>query len=87
MNNELLFLANTLAKKNNIRLDYKEAKIQLLGHPHYPSLNCITDLFNHFKIDNLALQVDTNQEVFSQIPNTFLAQIVNEDREELGFNS
>lgn len=79
MNNQLIFLLNQLAKKNNIQLDKEEAKIQLLSHPYYPSINSITDLFNHFNIDNLALKVDNNLDSYSQIPNTFLAQI-NEDK-------
>lgn len=79
MNNQMFFLLNQLAKKNNIQLDKEEVKIQLLSHPYYPSINSITDLFNHFNIDNLALKVDNNLEAFSQIPDTFLAQI-NEDK-------
>lgn len=79
MNNQLIFLLNQLAKKNNIQLDKEEVKIQLLSHPYYPSINSITDLFNHFNIDNLALKVDNNLDSYSQIPNTFLAQI-NEDK-------
>ncbi len=75
MNNQLLFLISTLANRNNIKIDKKEAKLQLLSHPYYPSLNCITDLFNHFNIDNLALSVETNLETFNQIPNVFMAQI------------
>jgi uncharacterized membrane protein len=79
MNNQLIFLLNHFAKKNNIQLDKEEAKIQLLSHPYYPSINSITDLFNHFNIDNLALKVDNNLEIYSQIPESFLAQI-NEDK-------
>lgn len=75
MNNQLFFLLTQFAKKNNIQLDKKEARIQLLSHPYYPSINSITDLFNHFNIDNFALRVDSNLEIYSQIPEPFLAQI------------
>lgn len=75
MNNSLFFLLERFAFKNNVKLDKVEAKVQLLSHPHFPSLNSITDLFNHFKIDNVALKVNTNLEVFSQIPPVFLAQV------------
>lgn len=79
MNNQLIFLLNQFAKNNNIQLDKEEAKIQLLSHPYYPSINSITDLFNHFNIDILALKVDINLDTYSQIPESFLAQI-NEDK-------
>ncbi|MBE0423708.1 MAG: thioredoxin domain-containing protein [Lutibacter sp.] len=75
MKNQLVYLLSLFAKKNNILLDKEEVKIQLLSHPYYPSINSITDLFNHFSIDNLALKVDNNLEAYSQIPDTFLAQI------------
>ncbi|MBK5209912.1 MAG: thioredoxin domain-containing protein [Flavobacteriaceae bacterium] len=71
----MFFLLNQFSIKNNIQLDKEEVKIQLLSHPYYPSINSITDLFNHFNIDNLALKVDNNLEAYSQIPDTFLAQI------------
>jgi uncharacterized membrane protein len=78
MDNQLIFLLDQFAKKNNIQLDKEEAKIQLLSHPYYPSINSITDLFNHFNIENLVLRVDCNLEIYSQISESFLAQI-NED--------
>jgi len=75
MNNPLIYLIYQFTKKNNIQIDKNEIKIQLLSHPYFPSVNSITDLFNHFNIDNLALKVDIDLETFSQIPITFLAQI------------
>ncbi len=83
MNNQLIFLLNHFAKKNYIQLDKEEAKIQLLSHPYYPSINSITDLFNHFDIDNLALKVENDLETFSQLPDTFLGQIKDSKVEEL----
>lgn len=83
MNNQLIFLLNQLAIKNNISLDIDETKIQLLSHPYYPSINSITDLFNHFEIDNLALKVENDLETFSQLPDTFLGQIKDSKVEEL----
>jgi uncharacterized membrane protein/protein-disulfide isomerase len=75
MSNQLIFLLSKLTKKNNIKIDKDETKLQLLSHPYYPSINSITDLFNHFNIDNLALKVDNNLDAYSQIPESFLAQI------------
>ncbi|MCF6181075.1 vitamin K epoxide reductase family protein [Lutibacter sp.] len=83
MNNQLIFLLTQLTKKNNIILDKEEAKIQLLSHPYYPSINSITDLFNHFNIDNLVLKVATNLETLSQIPDFFLAQIKEDQNNQL----
>jgi len=87
MSYELLFLTSTLTKKNNIKIDKKEIKVQLLSHPHYPSLNCITDLFNHFQIENLALRVETNIETYEQLPTTFLVQIEDEGKSLLAIAS
>jgi uncharacterized membrane protein len=83
MNNQLIFLLSQLTKKNNIRIDKDETKIQLLSHPYYPSVNSITDLFNHFNIDNLALKVEKDLKTLSQLPDTFLAQIKDNKSEEL----
>jgi uncharacterized membrane protein len=83
MNDQLIFLLSQLAKKNNINLDNDETKIQLLSHPYYPSINSITDLFNHFEIDNLAMKVETDLDTFSQLPDSFLAQIQDDNGEEL----
>jgi uncharacterized membrane protein len=83
MKNHLIYLITEFAAKNRIKLDKEETKVQLLSHPDYPSLNCISDLFNHFKIDNFAFKVDTTLEIYSQIPDTFLAQISKDGKTEL----
>ena len=75
MKDNFIYLIKQLAKRNNIKIDKNETKVQLLSHPHYPSLNCITDLFNHFQIKNLALRVETDLETFEQLPTSFLVQI------------
>jgi len=80
MNDSLFYLLSVFFKKNHIKFDKEEAQTQLLSHPYYPSINSITDLFNHFNIDNLALKVNNERETFSQIPQSFLAQI-NENNE------
>ncbi|UMB53919.1 thioredoxin domain-containing protein [Lutibacter sp. A64] len=80
MENNLIYLITKLANKNNIVLDKIEAKVQLLSHPDYPSLSSISGLFNHFKIDYFALKVETNFEVFEQVPKVFLAQIAVNDK-------
>jgi len=83
MSNQLIFLLSQFTKKNNVQIDINETKLQLLSHPYYPSINSITDLFNHFDIDNLALKVKNNLETFSQLPDTFLGQIKDSKVEEL----
>lgn len=83
MSNQLIFLLSQFAKKSNVQIDRDEIKLQLLSHPYYPSINSITDFFNHFSIDNLALRVESNFEIYSQIPNTFLAQIKTQRGNEL----
>lgn len=80
MNNHYFYLINQFALKNNIKIVKEEAKIQLLSHPYYPSLKSITDLFDYFNIDNLALKVNDKLDTFPQIPESFLAQI-NEDND------
>jgi hypothetical protein len=75
MKNELDQLIELFLLKNKISFNKEEIKIQLLSHPYYPSLNSITDLFTHFNIDNLALEVTSDSETFSQLPNIFLAEL------------
>lgn len=87
INNNLIFLLERLAKSNNIKLDIDETKVQLASHPFYPSINSITDLFNHFDIENVAIKVSVSGEIFSQLPDTFLAQIKEEENERLVFVS
>ncbi|MCF6168854.1 vitamin K epoxide reductase family protein [Lutibacter sp.] len=83
MGKTLIYLLQHLAKESNIIMDMDEARVQLLSHPYYPSINSVTDLFNHFSIDNLAMRVDNNLETLSQIPNTFLAQVKEESGNQL----
>lgn len=83
MNNQLIYLLSQLAEKNNINLDRDETNLQLLSHPYFPSINSITDLFNHFNIDNIALKVNNDLETLTQIPDTFLAQITVSNGTEL----
>ncbi|WP_286761497.1 vitamin K epoxide reductase family protein [Salegentibacter sp. UBA1130] len=75
MNNRLFFLLKSFLRKNHLELDWEESRIQLLSHPYYPSLNSITDLFSHFDINNYALRVNNPLEVYSQFPDSFLAEI------------
>lgn len=83
MKQTLIFLLNQFLKKNNIEIDENEIKIQLISHPYYPSVSSITDLFNHFDIDNLALKVENDLETFFQLPDTFLGQIKDNKVEDL----
>ncbi len=83
MKTTLIFLLNQFFLKNNIKIDKNEISLQLLSHPHYPSLSSITDLFNHFDVENLALKVENDLETFLQLPGTFLGQINNNKVEDL----
>jgi len=80
MQKELKQVIELLLLHNNISFNKNELILQLLSHPYYPSINSITDLFNHFNIDNLAFKVNNNIDAYSQIPTAFLAQII-EDKE------
>jgi len=49
MGTTLIHLLQYLAKESNIIMDKDEAKVQLLSHPYYPSINSITKTYNCYK--------------------------------------
>ena len=78
MENESLYLF----LKNYLRLEgyqfnAQELKIQLLGHPSYPSLHSLTGVLTHLGIDNVAAQLDVTAEMLQQLPDRFLCTLNN----------
>lgn len=83
MNKGYSFLIQLLLKKNKIIVDNDELEFQMLSHPSYPSLHSITGVLNHFKVENLALDIPKNIETLAQLPESFLAHIENDEGEQL----
>lgn len=76
--NDPLPLLDLLLKKNEIRIDFKELRFQLLSHVDYPSLRSIGGVLDHFNIDNLVVTVPVDKSTLTQLPENFLAQIQTE---------
>jgi uncharacterized membrane protein len=76
-------IASLLLKKNDIPFDKDELSFQIESHPSYPSLHSITGVFDHFNIENVAARVPNTQEVFDQLPNSFIAQLNDDNGQEL----
>ena len=68
MADSLLFLLKTFLQKENYKINFEELEFQLLSHPSYPSLHSVTGVFDHFNIENIALEVPTNRETLEQLP-------------------
>ncbi|MEM9820017.1 MAG: vitamin K epoxide reductase family protein [Bacteroidota bacterium] len=85
MNEQPYNIIKMLVDSNRIRLNEAELKLQLLSHPSYPSLHSLTGVLKHFKINNLAIRLPTNQAVLSQLPAYFVASIQTELGEDLVF--
>ncbi|WP_452226277.1 vitamin K epoxide reductase family protein [Lacinutrix cladophorae] len=81
MKDTLSFLAQALLQKNKIKIDGNELDFQIQSHPSYPSLHAITGVLNHFNIENGAIQIPVNEETLTQLPNSFIAQIKNNEGE------
>jgi len=77
MKEDLLSLLKELVNRNRIRVDTEELKLQLLGHPSYPSLHSITEVLDHFNIPNLAIEIPKTEENITLLPNHFIAHIGN----------
>jgi uncharacterized membrane protein len=75
----MLKIAQLLLKKNAIVIDKEEFVFQIQSHPSYPSMHAITGVYTHFNIENVAATVPVEQEVLSQLPNAYVAQI-NDDK-------
>jgi uncharacterized membrane protein len=81
MKKELKQTIELFLSSNNISYNKEELHLQLLTHPFFPSINAITDLFDHFKIENIAAELPREVSIISELPSTFLAHI-NEERSE-----
>ena len=75
MDNSLIYQVQLLLSYHKIPFDKEELAFQIQSHPSYPSLHAITGVLDHFKIDNLALDIPATQEVIDQLPKTFIGQI------------
>ena len=78
MENESLyrFLKSYLSLEG-YQFNAQELKIQLLGHPSYPSLHALTGVLTHLGIDNVAAQLDVSAEMLQQLPDRFLCTLHN----------
>ena len=82
MNESLYDLLKGLLTKNSIKVDKAELKLQLLGHPSYPSLHSITGVLDHFRIPNLAVEIPQTEENISVLPDHFIAHIKSKKNDE-----
>lgn len=84
MQDSLFSLVYSLLIKNNIKgFSKDELKLQLESHPSYPSLHAITGVLDHFGIENLALDIPQNDEVFELLPHYFIAQLKSKETQSL----
>ncbi len=81
MKGNLSNLVNKFLTKNTIYVDKAELQLQIQSHPSYPSLHAITGVLDHFNVENLALDLPKNKEVYEQLPNCFLAHLNKDDQE------
>lgn len=82
MNESLYDLLKGLLSKNSIKVDKTELKLQLLGHPSYPSLHSITGVLDHFRIPNLAVEIPQTEENISVLPDHFMAHVNNKKSDD-----
>jgi uncharacterized membrane protein/thermostable 8-oxoguanine DNA glycosylase len=75
MEKELKQTIELFLSTNNISFNREELNLQLLTHPYFPSVNAITDLFDHFKIENVAAELPQEVSIVSELPSSFLAHI------------
>lgn len=78
-------LAELLLKKNQIPFDASELEFQIESHPSDPSLYTITEVFDHFKITNIAARVPQTQDALNELPDYFIAQVSSPELSELCF--
>ncbi|MGY0392301.1 hypothetical protein ACW5R3_07090 [Bizionia sp. KMM 8389] len=58
-------------QNKKIKINSEELKLQLLGHPSYPSLHAVTGVLSHFNINNVAIQVPVTAEILTQLSDIF----------------
>ena len=81
----MIQLTSLLLKKNKINFDKEELTFQIQSHPSYPSLHSITGVLDHFNIQNIAARIPNTEDILSDIPNSFIAQLNQENRPDLFF--
>ncbi|WKD85751.1 hypothetical protein KCTC32516_01097 [Polaribacter huanghezhanensis] len=79
MEKELKQIIESFLGFNKIIFNKEELHLQLLTHPYFPSINAITDLFDHFKIENIAAELPQEISIIAELPDTFLAHIKEEN--------
>lgn len=65
-------------KREDIRIDYEEYKLQTETHPDYPSLLSFSDSLSFFNIDNLATRIPKDQ--YENLPKRFIALLDPKDK-------
>jgi hypothetical protein len=83
MEKELKQTIELFLSLNNILFNKEELNLQLLTHPYFPSINAITDLFDHFKIENVAAELPKEVSIITELPDTFLAHIKENHAEKI----
>jgi uncharacterized membrane protein len=76
LENSLIYILKNLLKSNQIEVDEKELEFQLLSHPSYPSVNSLTGVLDHFRIENAALEVPNDMDSYNDLPENFIAYII-----------
>ncbi|MEM7368732.1 MAG: vitamin K epoxide reductase family protein [Bacteroidota bacterium] len=79
----IFYLVSRLLKQAKYLIEAKEIQLQLNSHPYFPNIISITDLFDHVKIENLAVRLPRSSEALAQLPSFFLAQVIQEGNENL----
>ncbi|WP_062057054.1 thioredoxin domain-containing protein [Aquimarina longa] len=83
MKPSLTDLVQKLLKRNKIYFDRTELEFQIQSHPSYPSLHAITGVLDHFSIENVAAKVSIDSATLQQLPNHFIAQIQESEKQDL----
>ncbi|AUC85680.1 hypothetical protein CW731_10450 [Polaribacter sp. ALD11] len=83
MKNQLTEIISKLLSLNKISFDRKELFFQVQSHPSYPSLHAITGVLDHFNIENVAADVPVSIETLKQLPDCFIAQIIDDNGKEI----
>ncbi|MGD1846084.1 MAG: vitamin K epoxide reductase family protein [Salibacteraceae bacterium] len=81
MDDQLFYLLSRLLDKHHIYLNKAELKLQIASHPTYPSLHAVTGVLDHFKIENLVVEVPQNEATLSQLPAHFLSVVYLDEQE------
>lgn len=78
MKNDLHSLLLFYLKQVGIKINTDELKLQIVSHPSYPSLHAVTGVLDHFRIENLAVEVPKDKETLNQLPKAFFTLVETE---------